>query len=70
MYQLICAICAEMLDKTKVSLVYTRRNEEYILLRDEQDNFVQKCPDKSQVHYVLAKTPAGWTGSSGFSRKM
>lgn len=66
MYQLICAICADESDKTKIRLVYANNNEEDILLRDELDNFVQQCPDKFQVHYVLAKPPSGWTGSSGF----
>ncbi|KAJ9150503.1 Cytochrome b5 [Coniochaeta hoffmannii] len=66
MYQLIRAICADESDKTKISLVYANNTEEDILLRDELDNFVQQCPDKFRVHYVLTKPPQGWTGSSGF----
>lgn len=66
MYQLIRAICADESDDTKVSLLYANNNEEDILLKEELDGFAMQCPEKFQVHYVLAKPPPEWRGSSGF----
>ncbi|KAK3695726.1 hypothetical protein B0T22DRAFT_488985 [Podospora appendiculata] len=66
MFQLIRAICDDDADTTQLSLIYANNTEEDILLRDELDGFVERCPDKFRVHYVLGKAPEGWTGSSGF----
>lgn len=66
MYQMIRAICADESDNTKMSLIYANNTEDDILLKDELDGFALQCPDKFQVHYVLAKPPPGWKGQSGF----
>ncbi|KAK3331461.1 hypothetical protein B0H66DRAFT_636313 [Apodospora peruviana] len=67
MFQLIRAICDDEDDKTTISLLYANNTEEDILLRDELDGYVQMCPDKFKVKYVLSKPPAeGWAGGVGF----
>lgn len=66
MYQMIRVICADDSDTTKMSLIYANNTEDDILLKDELDGFALQCPDKFQVHYVLAKPSPGWTGGSGF----
>lgn len=66
MYQLIRAICADESDDTKITLLYANNTEDSILMRDELDGFALQCPEKFQVHYVLAKAPEGWKGATGF----
>ncbi|KAK3337659.1 hypothetical protein B0T19DRAFT_455548 [Cercophora scortea] len=66
MFQLIRAICDDDEDNTQLSLIYANNTEDDILLRDELDGYVERCPEKFRVHYVLGKAPEGWAGSSGF----
>eukprot|EP01024_Parvocaulis_polyphysoides_P071023 TRINITY_DN8807_c0_g1_i5.p6 TRINITY_DN8807_c0_g1~~TRINITY_DN8807_c0_g1_i5.p6 ORF type:complete len:139 (+),score=21.27 TRINITY_DN8807_c0_g1_i5:44-418(+) len=64
MYQVIKAILKNSQDKTKISLLFSNRTEEDILLRQELDEFAIENP-KFRVYYTLSQTPKSWKFGRG-----
>ena len=66
MWQLIQEISRNPSDKTKVTLLYSNKTEEDILLRERFDELAKK-DDRFQIVYGLDNPPAKWNGGfSGF----
>jgi cytochrome-b5 reductase len=66
MFQIMQAIAKNPADKTQVRLIYANVSPEDILLKNELDALAASRPGQIQIHYVLNKPPAGWTGGEGF----
>lgn len=54
MYQIILEVLSNPEDKTKITLLYSNRSEEDILLKDELDALAAKHPEQFKIHYVLS----------------
>lgn len=61
--QMIRTILADPDDNTEMTLVFSNRHEEDILMRDEIDDLAAKGQIK--VHYVLSQPSSEWTGGKG-----
>ncbi|AAS53810.1 AFR439Cp [Eremothecium gossypii ATCC 10895] len=55
-------------DTTQVCLIYANETENDILLKDELDDLASKYPN-FEVHYVVRKPSASWTGEVGYVTK-
>lgn len=67
MWQLIDHIASDKNDKTKVTLLYSNKTEEDILLREKFDE-LKKDP-RFNIVYFLDKAPKNWQGETGFISK-
>ncbi|KAI7871624.1 hypothetical protein BDF14DRAFT_1762991 [Spinellus fusiger] len=65
-FQTIKTILENPKDKTEVTLIYGNCTEQDILLRTELDSLSVLYPDKFNVHYVLSRADASWTGPTGY----
>lgn len=65
MWQVMQAIAANPSDKTQVTLIYTNKTDEDILLREEFDKLA-KTDKRFKVVYGLDKLPRGFDGFEGY----
>ncbi|SJX64026.1 probable NADH-cytochrome b5 reductase 2 [Sporisorium reilianum f. sp. reilianum] len=65
MYQVIQDIASNPSDKTKVTLIYSNKTEQDILLRQEFDKLA-KSDDRFTIVYGLDKLPKGFNGFEGY----
>lgn len=64
MWQVIQDIASNKADKTKVTLIYTNKTEQDILLREQFDKLAAQ-DSRFKVIYGLERLPEGFKGSSG-----
>lgn len=65
MWQVMQDIAKDPSDKTKVTLIYTNRTEQDILLREKFDELAKK-DDRFTIVYGLDKLPKGFGGFEGY----
>jgi len=65
MYQLISSIVQDPGDKTQISLIFSNKTEEDILLRKELDEFAKQYKNFKLWHTISRKAPEGWKYSVG-----
>ncbi|CDU25307.1 related to MCR1-cytochrome-b5 reductase [Sporisorium scitamineum] len=65
MYQVIQDIASNPSDNTKVTLIYSNKTEQDILLREEFDKLA-KSDDRFTIVYGLDKLPKGFNGFEGY----
>lgn len=65
MYQVMQDIASNPSDKTKVTLIYSNKTEQDILLREQFDELAKK-DDRFTIVYGLDKLPKGFNGFEGY----
>jgi cytochrome-b5 reductase len=66
LYQLAISILQSSADRTKVSLLFSNRNEEDILLREDLDELAAAHPERFSAFYTLSKPNDAWQGGRGW----
>lgn len=66
MWQLINTIASDKSDKTKVTLVYSNKTEQDILLRERFDALAKSNPEQFNIVYGLDNAPPNFGGFEGY----
>ncbi|KAI9731145.1 MAG: hypothetical protein M1834_005338 [Cirrosporium novae-zelandiae] len=55
MYQLVCGILDNPVDKTKITLIYGTNTDEDVHLKKDFDKYQKKFPNRLDVHYTVSQ---------------